>query len=174
MRKIIIVFLLPLFAVSLLCSQSLVELSKKEKERRAMLKGKATHVVTNSDLTAIRKRPAVTVVLPESEEEEPGAAGALENVPSEEVSSQPSEEAVPNAGEDIAEVEKKLKDTQDMIDLLTLKINSLWVKFYSFEDWTVRDEIQRDMNDTNTQLEQAKQDVENLKLELSRLKSRKQ
>lgn len=172
MKKIVIVFLLPLFSVLLLSSQSLVELSKKEKERRAKLKEKTSHIVTNSDLTVLRKKPAVTISLPESEEA--GAAEALENVPSEEVSSQPSEEAVPNAGEDTAEVEKKLKEAQDLVELLTLKINSLWVRFYSFEDWTLRDEIQRDMNDTNAQLEQVKQDVENLKLELSRLKSKKQ
>ena len=42
-------------------AQSLAELSKKEKERRARLKGRATAVVTNEDLKFLTKREAVTV-----------------------------------------------------------------------------------------------------------------
>lgn len=42
-------------------AQSVVELSKKEKERRARLKGKAAEVVTNDDLKFLTKREAVIV-----------------------------------------------------------------------------------------------------------------
>jgi hypothetical protein len=41
-------------------AQSLAELSKKEKERRARLKGRATEVVTNEDLKFLTKREAVS------------------------------------------------------------------------------------------------------------------
>ena len=40
-------------------AQSLVELSKKERERRAAAKGK-TAVVTNADLAKVKKKPAVS------------------------------------------------------------------------------------------------------------------
>ena len=47
--------------VGVATAQSLVELSKKEKERRAKLKGRATEVVTNEDLKYLTKREAVSV-----------------------------------------------------------------------------------------------------------------
>ncbi len=52
-----ILFLLP---AALLLSQSLVEVSKKEQERREKLKGKNVRVITNADLKSVKKRPAVT------------------------------------------------------------------------------------------------------------------
>ncbi|GAF97333.1 unnamed protein product, partial [marine sediment metagenome] len=45
-------------------SQSLVELAKKEKERREKLKGKKTIVVTNYDLKKVKKKPAVSTRQP--------------------------------------------------------------------------------------------------------------
>ena len=53
------VFVLPLLLVSFLQSQSLAELAKKEKERRAALKGKPATVITTADLAKVKKRPAV-------------------------------------------------------------------------------------------------------------------
>jgi hypothetical protein len=55
--NIIILFLLP---AALLLSQSLVEVSKKEQERREKLKGKNVKVITNADLKAVKRAPAVT------------------------------------------------------------------------------------------------------------------
>jgi hypothetical protein len=42
-------------------SQSLVEVSKKEQERREKLKGKNVKVVTNADLESVKKAPAVMI-----------------------------------------------------------------------------------------------------------------
>jgi hypothetical protein len=55
--QFIILFLLP---TALLLSQSLVDVSKKEQERREKLKGKNVKVITNADLKAIKRTPAVT------------------------------------------------------------------------------------------------------------------
>lgn len=52
-----ILFLLP---AALLLSQSLVEVSKKEQERREKLKGKNVKVITNEDLKAVKRTPAIT------------------------------------------------------------------------------------------------------------------
>jgi hypothetical protein len=46
---------------SLLVSQSLVDVAKKEQERREKLKGKNARVVTNADLKTVKKAPAVTI-----------------------------------------------------------------------------------------------------------------
>lgn len=64
-----ILFLLP---AALLLSQSLVEVSKKEQERREKLKGKNVKVITNEDLKSVKKTPAVTMAeTPSAEPAEP-------------------------------------------------------------------------------------------------------
>jgi hypothetical protein len=55
--RFVILFLLP---AALLLSQSLVEVSKKEQERREKLKGKNVKVITNADLKSVKRTPAVT------------------------------------------------------------------------------------------------------------------
>jgi hypothetical protein len=45
---------------TLLASQSLVDVAKKEQERREKLKGKNARVVTNADLKTVKRTPAVT------------------------------------------------------------------------------------------------------------------
>ena len=57
-KKLLASLFLPLLLASFLQSQSLAELAKKEKERRAALKGKAT-TVTTADIAKVKKRPAV-------------------------------------------------------------------------------------------------------------------
>ncbi|MCK4760016.1 MAG: hypothetical protein KAT69_08185, partial [Candidatus Aminicenantes bacterium] len=59
LKKFIVVISLPLFLSSLLLSQNLVELARKEQERRARFRGLKTVVVTNADLGRVRKRPAL-------------------------------------------------------------------------------------------------------------------
>ncbi len=58
-KKLLAALFLPLLLVSFLQSQSLAELAKKEKERRAALKGKHAAVVTTKDLAKSTRRPAV-------------------------------------------------------------------------------------------------------------------
>lgn len=64
LKRVIAVLSLPLFLSSFLLSQSVVELAKKEKERREKLKGKKTIVVTNYDLKKVKKKPAVSTRQP--------------------------------------------------------------------------------------------------------------
>ncbi len=66
MKKRLFFGVLSLLAASFLLSQSLVDASKKEQERREKLKGKDVKVVTNADLKARPKTPAVTVGTPEA------------------------------------------------------------------------------------------------------------
>jgi hypothetical protein len=59
MRKILVYSLFSLMTSSLLIAQSLVDVAKQEQERREKLKGKTVKVVTNADLKATVKKPAV-------------------------------------------------------------------------------------------------------------------
>jgi choline-glycine betaine transporter len=56
-KKIIVAISLPLFLTCVLSSQSLVDLAKKEKERREKLKNQEKTVVTNADLSNIKRGP---------------------------------------------------------------------------------------------------------------------
>lgn len=83
MKKRMIFGALFLLAASLLLAQNLVDVSKKEQERREKLKGKSVTVVTNADLKAKAKTPAVAAggaeaAKPETEDqgETPSEAGA--------------------------------------------------------------------------------------------------
>lgn len=63
----VVLFLLP---AALLFSQSLVEASKKEQERREKLKGKNVKIITNDDLKSLKRNPAVTTPAPPPAEAE--------------------------------------------------------------------------------------------------------
>jgi len=79
-KKLLAAFFLPLLLASFLQSQSLAELAKKEKERRAALKGRAT-TVTTADIAKVKKRPAVEATEGQAAEEvaaEAGQAGEAE------------------------------------------------------------------------------------------------
>jgi hypothetical protein len=95
MSKAALRVLAALFSAGLLLSQSLVELSKAEQERREKLKGKTVKVVTNADLLSIRKAPAVQMTSAEPETGAPaGAPGEQETseAPEREIRTRPSEE----------------------------------------------------------------------------------
>jgi hypothetical protein len=75
MKKALSFILISLLSTVFLISQSLVELSKQEKERREKLKGKNVRVVTNADLKSMAKTPAVSLIKPEATEEKGGKPG---------------------------------------------------------------------------------------------------
>ncbi|MFW6123632.1 MAG: hypothetical protein ACOC5G_00250 [Acidobacteriota bacterium] len=70
LRMILKKFLAPILSVLLLTAlaypQSLVELAKKEKERRAKLSGNPSIILTNADLKKIKKSTALTTSSPSS------------------------------------------------------------------------------------------------------------
>ena len=159
MKKIIaITFSLMLF-VSFLCSQSVVELAKKEKERRAKLKGKRAVVVTNNDLRNLSRRPAVEIIEPAFDEDS---------------LSLPEEEIEPENTEEQARLEADWKRANERADLLTLRMNELQQRFFSFENQYDRAEMQKEIAQTFQKLQQAKQNAEAAKTELDKeLKKRR-
>ncbi len=100
MKKSVLFAFILLLIVSFLHSQSLVDLSKREKARRESLKGKSAVVVTNADLAKVKKKPAIETAPPETAIEEPAVEGeefaAEEDVPPETLEEEAStEEAAP-------------------------------------------------------------------------------
>jgi hypothetical protein len=75
MNRAIARVMVSMLSISLLFSQSLVEISKKEQERREKLKGKNVRVVTNADLQSGTRKPAVITGTAESDKE--GSVGPV-------------------------------------------------------------------------------------------------
>lgn len=191
-KKIAAAFFLLLLGVSFLSAQSLAEASKKEKARRAALKGKQT-VVTNEDLGKTKKKAAMTETVPEkpAEEFEGTVPPEGEQAPAEEAApgeptpgeappaavdtppeaAPPAAEAEPSLSMEEfnrrkAELEDAWNKLQEMVDLLTMKMNGLWQEFYSLDDMTARDKIQQQISETYEKLLKTQQDATKAREEL--------
>jgi hypothetical protein len=152
MKKIIIITFSLMLLVNFLCSQSVVELAKNEKNRRAKLKGKTAVVVTNNDLRNLRRGPAVSIIEPAYDED------SL-SLPVEEIEQEDTEEQ--------ARLEANWNRTNERAGLLTLRMNELKQRFYSFENQYDRAEMQREIVQTFQKLQEAKQNLETAKRELN-------
>jgi hypothetical protein len=176
------VLVLPLLLVSFLQSQSLAELAKKEKERRAALKGKPATVITTADLAKVKKRPAVEtttqeqaaeavaaeeVAAPPGAGQEDGAAGAAAGEaaapPAKPIETLPDLQNAPPAAKDIqariAELTKAANEKQELVELLNLKMNSLYQEFYNMESVKSRETLQLQISDTYDKLLKAQLDA---------------
>jgi len=173
-KKILTGFFLSLLAVTFLGAQSLADLSKKEKERRAALKGKQT-VVTNKDLGKTKKKAAMTETVP-------GEAAPVEGAPAgtqpAEAGAEPGQPAsadqappvpapetgrVPSADDQALERQKtalqeKWDKAQELVDLLTMKMNALWQQFYSMDDMTAKESVQLQIGQTYDRLLKAQEE----------------
>ncbi len=152
MKKIITITFSLMLLVNLLCSQSVVELAKKEKDRRAKLKGKKAFVVTNNDLRNLRRGPAVSIIEPAFDE-------ARLSLPVVEIEQEDTEEQ--------ARFEVNLNRANERASLLTLRVNELQQRFFSFGNLYDRAEMQREMAQTLQKLQEAKQNAETAKRELN-------
>ncbi len=180
-KKFLVSLFLPLLLASFLQSQSLAELAKKEKERRAALKGKSATVITSADLAKANRRPAVEASGQEQIARETAAQAGQANVnaqkgeappaagqPAAAAAEKPAEETPP--GETPAMSEKEFqakqaefvevcKQKQEMFDLLTLKLNSLYQEFYGLDNLKSREIIQIQISDTYDKLLNAETDA---------------
>jgi hypothetical protein len=161
-KRAISLLCLPVLLSSFLFSQSLAEIAKKERERRASLKGKKAVVVTNADLAKLKKKPALEVpaapMATESEETkpaEPAAPAAAEspNLPL------PGGQPVQSAAQaSLADLQARWEKAREYVELLTLKMGALWQEFYSLDGMTSREAIQLAISETFIKLEKAQED----------------
>lgn len=169
LKKIITITSLLFFIASFASSQSLVDLSKKEKQRRQSVKGKKATVITNSDLGKVKRKMGLSATQAETSAEVTSPTVTA----SQESGSQDRSEAARTSAEDEtsfktrrAEIEQKWKQAQEYVDLLTTKINGLWQEFYSQDDMTYRGRIQAEISETHLRLQKARQDESLAKQEL--------
>ncbi len=168
MKKLIKVFLSIFLSLTFLHSQSLVELAQKEKQRRESLGGKKGIVVTNEDLNLVKKRAAILIPLSFIPEDKDSI-----RIPQ----AQPSRRNLFSPSGPIGEIDRtgnkssletRLEKEIEYAELLETKINALQQKFYTFLDWTLRDEIQREIVETYEKLEETRRQIEELKKSLNK------
>jgi hypothetical protein len=163
-------------------AQSLADLAKKEKARRASLAGRHAAVVKNIDLLRVQKVPAVQVTVPEEIRGET-VSGEGQDVEPETVSegtepaSLPSGSGAPSGrrivpsvapngplitgdvNRDQAEgrgpLEAQLKAAVELVDLLTTKMAALRQQFESQDAMVPGYVIQQQLDETNQRLVKA-------------------
>lgn len=178
-KKYLVLVFLPFVLVSFLSSQSVTELSKKEKDRRAALKGKPTSVVTNADLAKMKKKPAVEVAEPDKAAGEtsplstqegaaapPAGQTAAQQKPAEQTPAEEPALSEKDFKARLTELAAKAQQAQEMIDLLTLKMNSLWQDFYNLSDVKAREYTQFQISETYDKLTKAEAEAVKAKKEL--------
>jgi hypothetical protein len=164
MTRWLAVVILPLLFVSFLHSQSLADLAKKEKERRAALKGKSATVITTADLAKVKKRPAVqTTTQEEVVEEATAEAGAAEGgqeaaapetaaPPAKPIETLPDLQNPAPSPKDVQtkidELTKVANEKAELVDLLNLKMNTLYQEYYNLESAKSRETLQLQISDT--------------------------
>jgi hypothetical protein len=180
MKKRVLLLISIIGLATSLSAQSLADLAKQEKARRESLKGRHAVVVRNHDLLQVKKLPAVEVAIPFQEgtegalAEDQGTDTAA--LPSDDAQSvQPSGSGAPSgrritprvaaagprlmgdgAATDQATssgtLDAQLKAADELVDLLTTKMNALRQQF-EFQDAMVPGSvIQEQMAETNQRL----------------------
>ncbi|MCX8160611.1 MAG: hypothetical protein N3G18_06750 [Candidatus Saccharicenans sp.] len=184
LRKFISIFLSFSFCgltLALAQEENLAELAKKERERREGLKGKKVRVVTNKDLEKLTKTEALT--LPPQTMETAGLESTrvpgtqqtsepqlsspstvhkviVENPPQGSGGIFPGTAGAQDAGGSLEEAWKKAKE---YVELLTLKLNSLWAEFYGQTDMKSKDYIQMQISETYEKLTRAQEEEARLR-----------
>jgi len=185
MKRILV---LTVFAalIGSLYGQSVTELARKEKARRDGLGARRAKVVTNADLAAVRKTPAIVVGNPDSSAEEANPSGVvggdsgaapapvdnsggvvmtprvIQNGPGL-FQDNSGSTLGPGAGADPA---ARLKAAEDLVDLLTTKINALMQQATNLDNMTPKDSIQQQIDETNQKLLRVQQEAARLKAQV--------
>jgi hypothetical protein len=182
-RTLIITVFLVL--IGSLYGQSVVELSRHEKARRDSLKSRAK-VITNADLAAVKRVPAVFVPSPDTSTaatltagDNPETAGTPEpgaGIPSQGGVMVPTvakdgpalfkdgESADRSASN--ADVASRLKAADELIDLLTTKMNALMQEANNLDTMTPKDAIQKQIDETNQKLIRVQEEAAKLKSQI--------
>ena len=175
-KKILWTGLLPCLLMSVLLSQTVTDLAKKEKERRESLKGKKAVVVTNADLAKVKKAAYVAAGT-EGQTQGQAAGSASSTASMSNVSQTAPSPSLPVGVSDQqtrtsqaalqimnqqvkTQIEEKYNKAKEFRELLELKMNALQQQFFSLSDTKSKDLVQKDISETYAKLLEA-QEVEN-------------
>ena len=171
-KKLLAIIILPLLCTTFAPSQSLVELAKKEKERRENLKSKKIRLVTNADLKKFNR----TTTASTTQATNPKTVKSSSPAPPQQIPviiSAKSRNRGRSSAEQKNELEKKYQEANKQVGLLTLKMRALWQQFYNMPNMAPKSQIQEQISLTYLQLQKTQEDAERLKKQLDTKKKRK-
>lgn len=160
-----------------LYGQSVADLSRQEKARRESLTSRHAKFVTNADLAAVRKLPALITPSEQTAGENPETSGDL--APNS--ADPPHDDMIPSVAPngpllyspassstfgDGGNLEAQLKAATEQVDLLTDKINRLLQESNNLNSMTPRDVIMQQISDTSQKLAEAQDDMAKLKTQV--------
>jgi uncharacterized protein (DUF342 family) len=162
-RALIVVMVLGLAAS--LGAQSLVELAKREKERRAQFQGRHAAVITSRELALVKKTGAIEVIRPEgvAGEENAGAGEigndvGLVNPGADQTGGQPGvaaetiEDPIPDTPEALTD---QLSTVDELVNSLTDEMNALKQRYEAQDAMTPGYVLQEQLDATNQRLARA-------------------
>jgi hypothetical protein len=176
-KKILWIGFFSCFLTSVLLSQTVTDIAKKEKERRESLKGKKTVVVTNADLAKLKKKAAYVTAGAEGQTQGQAAGSASSTASTSNASGATQSSSLPIGASDQqsrssqtasqimnqqyrTQLEEQYNKAKEYRELLELKMNALQQQFFSMSDTKTKDLVQKDISETYAKLLGA-QEVEN-------------
>lgn len=168
-----IVFLIAFVSASY--AQSLADLAKQEKERRAEVT--SNRVITSEDVAKFRSQPQTPTAATEQPSPAPGSekgeteAAAKNDQPE---SDEPTDfEGRPESfwRKTMAEARQRVKDLTNEANAIVLKIADLQNKFYSMDDGFKREDIQREIQKSYYIQDLNKENLEKAKTMLQELEN---
>ncbi len=174
MRRLTVLFTAAflLSTASVVCSQTLADLAKKEKERREQLKDKE-RVITNKDAAKFKSSGVMTPsAQPEAAAPKPAPDKATAVKPAKADSDEPTDfQGRPESfwRQTLADARAKVRDLGNEANVLILRLNDLQNRFYRESDGFRQQEIQREMNKTIYEQDQNKEKLATAKSQLEDL-----
>lgn len=165
-KQFVATVIIPVICVSFLSSQSLVEVAKKEKERRARIKKKSTKVVTNADLKKGSKSSSVSAHSDQMIEADETKPGSKINPEKKLKTPQQKKDSVKQESVNIERLELELEKAKDRVERLLQKMNDLWQKYNNPGDMTPKYRVQSEIAQTYLMLQRAQQEAARIREEL--------
>jgi hypothetical protein len=172
-KKIVVTVIMPFICVAFLCSQSVVDAAKKEKERRARVKKKSTKVVTNADLKKRKKSPSVSATSAQVREAEEAKARSKTSPEKKDVVSQPEKDVIKDEPANIVLLEQQFEKAKQHVERLRQKMNALWQKYNNPGDMTPKDRVQSEIARTYLMLQKAQEEAAEAQTEWETAQSKK-
>jgi hypothetical protein len=145
--------LLPLLLASFAAAQTVADAAKQERERREELKGKASVVVTNADLSRTKKKVSATAspAGPQAENEAGGKAAGGDAAAADARQAEIDKKYL----EMRTDLEGKTAKAKERAELLDLKMKSLQQRFFTFNNMQMKSQIQQEIAQTYQTLQAA-------------------
>lgn len=167
--------LLLVFCFGLAEAQNLVEVAKREKERRESLKGQRVLVVTNEDLAKLRKTPALVMSTGPAPDESPATRAGEEDRSADSAArrimpriSEPGPLLVGIGSADVKDLggenpEERLAQVREKIGSLISRLNMLREETLRPEAEASREILLRQIDELTAELLKAQQEEDSLK-----------